>query len=60
MTVNEEYDICPVCGWEADRVQERFPGMEGGANRMCLAVARENYRAYGRCDESYADADDYE
>lgn len=30
------YDICPVCGWEDDDVQARFPLLKGGANRECL------------------------
>ena len=49
-TVEEEYDICPVCGWERDHVQERFIGMRGGANRLCLAEAREAYRETGKSD----------
>ncbi|MBQ9384975.1 MAG: hypothetical protein IJT87_12150 [Ruminiclostridium sp.] len=43
-SVDGEYDICPVCGWEKDNVQERFIGFRGGANRPCLAEAREAYR----------------
>ena len=50
MTVEEEYDICPVCGWEKDNVQERFIGFRGGANRLCLAEAREEYRLHGYLD----------
>lgn len=30
------YDICPVCGWEDDEVQLRFPAMAGGANKASL------------------------
>ncbi|WP_076344136.1 CPCC family cysteine-rich protein [Paludisphaera borealis] len=30
------YEICPVCGWEDDPVQLRFPAMQGGANRESL------------------------
>ena len=30
------YDICPVCDWEDDEVQLRFPAMRGGANKECL------------------------
>ena len=26
------YQICPLCGWEDDPVQLRFPAMQGGAN----------------------------
>lgn len=47
-TVEEEYDICPVCGWEKDNVQERFIGLRGGANKLSLAEARELYRETGK------------
>lgn len=30
------YDICPICDWEDDGVQLRFPFMKGGANGECL------------------------
>ena len=49
-TVDEEYDICPVCGWEKDNVQEKFIGFAGGANKLCLAEAREMYRLCGSSD----------
>lgn len=51
-TVEEEYDICHVCGWEKDHVQEKFIGMRGGANRLCLAEAKEMYRLKGCSDET--------
>lgn len=35
------YEICPVCGWENDPVQERDPDFSGGANRQSL----QEYRA---------------
>lgn len=50
-TVAEEYDICPVCGWEKDKVQEKFIGFAGGANRLCLAEAREMFREIGYSEE---------
>ncbi len=52
LAVEEEYDICPVCGWEKDDVQERFIGFRGGANKLCLAEARENYRLNGYSDNT--------
>lgn len=36
-------DICPVCGWEHDRVQENDPSFAGGANKMSLNEARIEY-----------------
>lgn len=49
-TIEEKFDICPLCLWENDPVQSKFVGFEGGANKVCLAVARENYRNYGISD----------
>src|SRR2546421_7067431 len=30
------YELCPICGWEDDEVQLRFPSLQGGANKECL------------------------
>jgi hypothetical protein len=30
------YDLCPICNWEDDGVQLRFPAMYGGANSESL------------------------
>lgn len=47
------YDICPVCGWEDDLVQLRFPEM-GGANRplVICQVAYANPREWERSSVS--------
>ena len=37
------YDICEVCGWEDDAVQEKYPDLKGGANRMSLNEAKIAY-----------------
>lgn len=34
------YEICPVCNWEDDPVQEEDPNFGGGANTMSLSEAR--------------------
>jgi hypothetical protein len=34
------YEICDVCGWEDDYVQNRDPDYAGGANQMSLKEAR--------------------
>lgn len=39
-----DFDICPVCGWENDGVQMEDPDYSGGANEMSLNEAREAYR----------------
>ena len=48
---NGSYEICEVCFWEDDRVQNNDPDLAGGANAVCLREARENYKKYGACDE---------
>lgn len=30
------YDICPICEWEDDVVQQQFPGSKIGANKRSL------------------------
>ena len=40
---NGSYEICPVCGWENDRVQNSDPTFRGGANKDCLMVARKKF-----------------
>ena len=39
-----EFDICPVCMWQHDMVQEEDPDYNGGANKMSLNQAREAFR----------------
>ncbi|MGW9137363.1 CPCC family cysteine-rich protein [Streptomyces sp. NPDC055681] len=45
------YEICPVCFWEDDGVQFRWPTMDGGANKVSLIEAQRNYQDFGACDE---------
>jgi RNAse (barnase) inhibitor barstar len=45
------YAICPVCFWEDDLVQFRWPTMAGGANRIPLVEAQQNFQSYGACDQ---------
>ena len=54
LTVIEEYDICPVCFWEADGAQKRDPTFAGGANEMNLIEAREAYGRIGAISEKWA------
>lgn len=43
----DDGDVCPVCKWFHDIVQEEDPDYEGGENFMSLNQAREAY-AEGR------------
>ncbi len=49
---NGDFDICPVCFWEDDAVQSADPSFAGGANKVSLAEARENFLSFGACDEA--------
>ncbi len=44
---NNTFDICPVCFWEDDGVQLSQPNYRGGANKVSLLEARENYMRFG-------------
>ena len=41
------YDICPVCFWEDDDIQLRWPDWAGGANSLCLVDAQRAYAGTG-------------
>ena len=49
------YEICEVCFWEDDVVQFENPEYEGGANKVSLREARENFRAFGASEERFLD-----
>ncbi len=44
-TEPRSYEICPVCGWEDDPSQKRWPDMAGGANKESLNEAIRKYEA---------------
>jgi len=41
------HQTCPICGWEDDLSQLRFPRMPGSSNRVSLIEAQRNYQTYG-------------
>ncbi|MEV6102784.1 CPCC family cysteine-rich protein [Nocardia sp. NPDC051981] len=43
--------VCPVCFWEDDGVQLRWPTLALGANRVSLVDAQRNVIAFGAYDE---------
>lgn len=53
MGSSDEYDICPVCFWEKDKVQERDPDYADGANSVSLNEARKNYAEFGACEKRF-------
>lgn len=50
MSVDDEYDICHICGWEDDYVQRRHPDV-AGANRTHLRQAQRNFESFGAVEE---------
>ncbi|MFF4861425.1 CPCC family cysteine-rich protein [Streptomyces sp. NPDC001231] len=45
------YEIGPVCFWEDDGVQFRWPTTDDGANKVSLIEAQRNYQDFGACDQ---------
>jgi hypothetical protein len=41
------FEICPVCFWEDDFVQNNDPSYEGGANGINLNEAKKNFDSFG-------------
>lgn len=45
LTINEKYEICSICGWEDDPVQNKDETISGGANALCLSEYRKKYNS---------------
>jgi len=41
------YNACEICLWKDDPSQLRYPETRGGANRVSLVQAQENFRSTG-------------
>ena len=41
---DDNFEICPVCGWEDDAIQREAPDYDGGANPISLNQAIEAYK----------------
>ena len=39
-----DLDMCDVCGWSNDAIQERNPNYRGGGNEMSLNEAKEAHQ----------------
>lgn len=48
------HEVCPICGWEDDLSQLRFPAMPGGANRVSLVDGQKNFAACGAAEKRNA------
>ena len=49
------HQVCPICSWEDDLCQLRFPLMPGSANRVSLLSAQKNYSDYGASERHKLD-----
>lgn len=47
------HDICPVCFWENDPIQNNNSTFVGGANKICLNDARNNYVKFGAISKEF-------
>lgn len=52
-TINSQYDICLVCGWEDDIVQNEDGNFSGGANKMSLIEHRQNFLEQRKKNHNY-------
>ncbi len=49
------FDICDVCYWQDDDVQNRDPDRLGGANAICLNEAKVNFKELGACSAQFVE-----
>ena len=47
------YEICSICYWENDPIQNDKPDFAGGANVVCLNEAKRNYSSFGAVEERF-------
>lgn len=50
LSLEEDYEICPVCFWEQDYFDIELPDEESGANHgLTIREARKNFLILGAC-----------
>ena len=49
------FEICPVCFWENDLIQNANPQYSGGANLLNLNQAKIKYKQFGAIEEQFID-----
>ncbi|MDH2634130.1 CPCC family cysteine-rich protein [Acinetobacter nosocomialis] len=47
------FDICAVCFWEDDNVQNKDPDYMGGANGISLNMAKKNFQLFGAMKKEF-------
>lgn len=47
------HDICPVCFWENDPIQNDDEKYIGGSNDISLSEARANYQKFGAAKQEF-------
>jgi hypothetical protein len=47
------HQVCPICHWEDNLVQLRFPTMPGGANHVSLEDGQQNYAEFGAAERRH-------
>ena len=47
------HEICPVCFWENDPIQNENPDYEGGANKISLNQAKKNFHNLGAVESRF-------
>ncbi len=52
LDINSDFQICPVCFWEDDPLQRKFPDYAGGANEPSLIEAKQNFKEIGAIEKS--------
>jgi len=48
------HETCPICQWEDDMAQLRFPRMPGSANAVSLEEAQQNFQDFGASTRRHA------
>ena len=49
----DSHDICYVCGWEDDEVQNDDPDFAGGANTLSLNEYRRKFKEKRKINSNY-------
>lgn len=52
-TIENMFEICPVCYWQKDIFQEENINDDGGPNSVSLRKARENFEQFGAVEKSF-------